>query len=117
MVTLKRRLGTFRNVSSILRLILQVGFIYSDAEYDSPDEKSSRQEWFAYLTLFSWIGLLPYMMIFRKYRLLIQYIQASFVAVYPFMLVTLIILVAFALATLVRDGNSIYDWEVFVGIF
>ena len=39
-ITFERRIGTFRNVSTILRLFFQLAFIYSDASWAVPGEES-----------------------------------------------------------------------------
>jgi len=64
------------------------------------------QKSFAFLTLLSWVAVLKYLRLFNFSRTIVQFIIASIIAMVPFMVVILIMLLGFSLSAVVRNGQD-----------
>lgn len=96
---------SFWNWLEAARLLFMIDYVINilkrveDADY--PDRFERTQEdrnKMAYIVLLSMFGTLGYLRIYKKYRILLEFIRVSFIAVGPFLLITGIMLVAFAFA-------------------
>jgi hypothetical protein len=92
---------SFWNWLELARLYMLMSFIvhllYAE-EYDETEVvemHTGDRERLAYLVLLNVFGLLGWLRIWSRYRILLEFIRSSLVAVAPFLIVTLLMLVAF----------------------
>lgn len=100
---------SFWNWLELARLYMMFDFIIHilwQEEYDETaavEMNQGHRERMAYLVLLNFFGLLGWLRIWGTFRVLLEYIRSSLLAVLPFLVLTILMLVAFTFSYVYYD--------------